>query len=472
MMEVITNPHIRKARFMKYSKSAVYCKTHSLPVLKFESQKLTSFSGLIVLQQLFSGLDFATRIAACFRHHVDGKIFSRAKIFLQLVIHILLGYRELRESCFYRDDPLVKRLLGLRRLPDVSTISRMLKDTDARSVEKLRRLQRDMALERLRQLQPARITLDFDGSVQSTTRCAEGSAVGFNKKKKGARSYYPLFCTIAQTGQVLDFLHRSGNVHDSNGARHFIVECLEHVSAVLGPIRIEVRMDAAFFSDEIITLMEGRGVEFTVSVPFERFVELKNMIENRQRWRRLDAETSFFQTMWRPKSWDRRRQFLFLRTRSKKQHKGPVQLDLFVPYEYGYDFKVIISNKDVGAQTILRFHNGRGAQEGIFAELKTNCQMDYVPVRRRCGNQIYLLASTFAHNLARELQMQLSPPLRGTSQKRIALWPFKKLDTLRATLLHRAGRLTRPSGQLTLTVSGNHAVKAKFLDALRKLRAA
>jgi hypothetical protein len=27
--------------------------------------------------------------------------------------------------------------------------------------------------------------LDFDGSVQSTGRFAEGTAVGFNKKKKG-----------------------------------------------------------------------------------------------------------------------------------------------------------------------------------------------------------------------------------------------------------------------------------------------
>ena len=41
------------------------------------------------------------------------------------------------------------------------------------------------------------VTLDFDGSGQSTRRHAEGSAVGYNKKRKGARSYYPLFCTVA-----------------------------------------------------------------------------------------------------------------------------------------------------------------------------------------------------------------------------------------------------------------------------------
>lgn len=58
-------------------------------------------------------------------------LLGRATLSLQLVLHLLLGYRELRDSRYYRDDPLVKRLLGLRRLPDVATISRMLKEADA-----------------------------------------------------------------------------------------------------------------------------------------------------------------------------------------------------------------------------------------------------------------------------------------------------------------------------------------------------
>ena len=33
-------------------------------------------------------------------------------------------------------------------------------------------------------LSPARVTLDFDGSVQSTKRHAEGTAVGYNKKDR------------------------------------------------------------------------------------------------------------------------------------------------------------------------------------------------------------------------------------------------------------------------------------------------
>ena len=53
--------------------------------------------------------------------------------------------------------------------------------------------------------------------------------MGFNKKKKGARSYYLLFCSVAQTDQVLDVHHRSGNVYDSNGVDAFIGQCLRSV---------------------------------------------------------------------------------------------------------------------------------------------------------------------------------------------------------------------------------------------------
>lgn len=454
---------------MKSSRSSVHCKTHTIPDLKFEEQTLTSFAGLVMFQAFFTCINLKAKLNQCFGHLKSGKIFGHTTIFLQLLIHILLGYRDLRDSRFYRDDPLVKRLLGLKHLPDVATISRMLKDADEASVEKLRAALRDMVLERMMTLALPRVTLDFDGSVQSTGRFAEGTAVGFNKKKKGARSYYPLFCTIAQTGQVLDFLHRPGNVHDSRGARAFVLACIAAVQRVLPHAHIEIRMDSAFFSDQIIAALDRRGVEFTVSVPFERFAQLKGMIEGRKRWRRFNGDLSFFETSWKPKKWNQRFRFVFVRTRAKKQHKGPIQLDLFIPYEYGYDFKVVITNKTVQMKTVLAFHNGRGSQEGIFAELKSQAQMGYVPVRTRIGNQLYLLAGLFAHNLTREFQMMTTPRRRNTSAKRAALWVFEQLDTLRRTLIQRAGRLTRPHGKLTLTISANQGVRKQILHCLAAL---
>ena len=54
---------------------------------------------------------------------------------------------------------------------------------------------------------------------------------------------------------------------------------------------------------------------------------------------------------------------------------------------------MVITNKTESPGTVLFFHNGRGSQEGILAELKSVAQMDYIPTRRLVGNQIFMMAA-------------------------------------------------------------------------------
>ncbi len=98
--------------------------------------------------------------------------------------------------------------------------------------------------------------------------------------------------------------------------------------------------------------------------------------------------------------------------------------------------------------------------------------MAYVPTRTWVGNQIYLVAALMAHNLSRELQMRTTQPERSTAEKRPALWPFASLTTIRRRVIQRAGRLIRPQGQLTLSMSANEAVKNELLQSLAALEAA
>jgi hypothetical protein len=82
-------------------------------------------------------------------------------------------------------------------------------------VENVRHLSRSFVIEGRKSEQLPRLTMDFVGSVQFTN-----TAVGYNQGKKCARSYYPLFCTVAQMEQFFDIYHRPGNMHDSNGAHN------------------------------------------------------------------------------------------------------------------------------------------------------------------------------------------------------------------------------------------------------------
>ena len=455
---------------MKYQKRHVYSRTRSIPELRFEDQRLSSYAGLVVLQELFCKLDLSNRVRSCFTHIRNEAIVDFRVVAMILIVHLSLGFRQLREIDRYRDDPLVLRILGLKRMPDVATVTRRMAQMDKEAIGRVRSLNRELVLEPLVTHQVKRITMDFDGSVLSTARKAEGTAVGYNKIKKGNRSYYPLFLTIAQTGQVFDVHHRPGNVHDSNGADRFISESINRIRSVLPSVSLESRFDSAFFSDTIVNLLDSRRISFTISVPFERFPELKDMLQGRKRWKRLDDQWSFFQLDWAPGCWSRPFRMIAIRQKVKVQQKAPIQLDLFIPHQHGYQFKVIVTNKLESARSVLHFHNGRGAQENVFAELKSQCNLDYVPTRRLAGNQMYLMASVLSHNLLRTLQMQTLRPRTGWNEKRSPLIVFEEAQTIRSRLLHRAGRLTRPNGKLRLTMSGNERTREtvlRYLDALK-----
>src|ERR1700745_1754305 len=77
-------------------------------------------------------------------------------------------------------------------------------------------------------------------------------------------------------------------------------------------------------------------------------------------------------------------------------------------------------------------------------------------------------AARYSLSCTAELQMQVQEPVRGTTEKRTVRWLFEELDTLRKTIIARAGRLTRPQGKLTLTLNANLTVQnllLRFLEA-------
>jgi hypothetical protein len=424
---------------------------------------------LVLIQVLIGILGLKARLRRCFGHLGQPRIYGPAHVVLLLVVGIMLGCRRLRDIDYCREDPLLARVVGLRRLPDVATMSRTLASLDERSVTELRAIVRDGVQTRLQQEGFARLTADFDGSVQSTRGHAEGTAVGYNPTKKGARSYYPLFCTIAQTDQFFDVLSRPGNVHDSNGASDFMLACLSELGKRHPRAQLETRIDSAFYSELIFATLEEHQVEFTCSVPFERFPVLKAKVEGQAVWSAMDEQWSYAECEWKPATWDASYRLLLVRQRRAKRHHGPLQLDLFVPTDFDYEYTVIATNKTVTPRAVLEFHHGRGSQEKLFGEAKQHAALDVVLGRRWIANQVFTLSGMLAHNLSRELQMVAEPSPQATTAKRPARWHFLSLGTIRQRLLHRAGRLIRPQGELTLELNANPAVQAeltRYLDAM------
>jgi len=461
---------------VKSSRAEIHRRVHAVPDVRFDDHRMTSFSGLVIVQLLFKKLDLKALLRRAFGEADRARSFGLAMVVMQLVVQVLLGFRKLGDGQYFANDPLVLRVLGVSKLPDVGTISRTLKAATSKSVEALRGVVRGLVLGRLGTLQPATVTLDFDGSVLTSRRHAEGSAIGYNKKRKGARSYYPLFCTVSQTGQFLDMHHRPGNVHDSRDAETFIAEKVAEVRAVLPRARIETRLDSAFFSEQMLALLQGLGTEYAVSVPFERFPGLSARIQRRTSgWEQIDETHAFVEIDWKAKSWSRSdtRRFIAVRTKRVVRLKGPLQLDMFEPRDHEYEYKVFVTNKTVGGAAAMLFHNGRGNQEAILGEGKHWAALDYVPCRGLAANQIYSGSAMLAHNLGRELQMaSMEPRTTRSLPSRAAIFEFASLGRLRELFLRRAGSLARPGGVLTLTVAARGVARDGIERFVRHLQAA
>jgi hypothetical protein len=57
----------------------------------------------------------------------------------------------------------------------------------------------------------------------------------------------------------------------------FIAACMAIIRQELPGVVIEARLDSALFNDDMVTMLNDEKVKFTISVPFERFPELKKM---------------------------------------------------------------------------------------------------------------------------------------------------------------------------------------------------
>ena len=213
-----------------------------------------------------------------------------------LVLALLItGGRRVRHVGYLETDPLVKRFCGLAQVPAVRTVARWLGGFDRSGVEALLSLNEGLVGRVIRDSAVRCLTLDVDGSVVSTGLQVEGARRGYNPHRRKVPSYYPITAYEAQTAQILRVHNRAGNVHDGKASLGFLQALFAQLAASL-PRRpvLEMRMDGAFFREDIVELLDDEGVEYAIKVPFYPWLGLKEPIAKRRRWRRVDGTVDCF----------------------------------------------------------------------------------------------------------------------------------------------------------------------------------
>lgn len=437
--------------------------------IKFTESGLTSYAGFELLTNYLSRIGLNNLI----RRHL-----GRADLagdygtvsMLRLIMGMLIaGARRLQHVEYLRSDPVLLRYCHLTRLPGERTLSRWLKNFKAATLERLYDLNAEIVARVVGLLGLGAITIDVDGTVVSTGMKVERAFRGYNPHRRKVPSYYPITAALAETGHMLRVKNRSGNVHDGKASISFLRALFGQVEETLGGAgKIRMRMDGAFFRDEVLRLLRSRGFGYAIKIPFWRCLDLREVIRRSRRWSRVGRGIDCLEH--RLDMWGMEHRVVIYRKRVSHRSRKNYQLDLFDPDDGYFEYSAVTTDLPLGGKRLWHFMCGRGVHEKIIGRMKSDLAFGSVPTNHYGANSAWQQIATLAHNLLINFQIETGASRRNRSWKNTLVYRLKSVQTLRFELLCRAGRVVNPSGRTVLKLSQNDIARKSYLLLAERLK--
>lgn len=211
---------------------------------------------------------------------------------LNFAFNALCDGRVLQDIELRRNDEAFLDALGADRIPDPTTAGDFCRRFDEYELRML-----DQAIDETRlkvwARQPAeffdRATLDFDGTLVPTRgEKKEGVDISYD----GTWGYHPLVCTMAQTGEVLRIINRSGNRPSHEGA-WFEADQLIDLCRTAGFREILLRGDTDFSQSQHLERWDNAGVKFVFGFDANARLKAKAELLPKSAWKRLSRPPQY-----------------------------------------------------------------------------------------------------------------------------------------------------------------------------------
>jgi hypothetical protein len=324
-----------------------------------------------------------------------------------------------------RNDEVFLDALGAERIPDPTTEGDFCRRFDEGNIRSLMRAADDARLN-VWTKQPRgffdRATIDLDGTLVVTTgECKAGMDISY----KGTWGYHPLLATLAETGEVLRLVNRSGNRPSHEGAAEEADEAIE-LCRRAGFRRIVLRGDTAFSQSEKLDAWDDDGATFYFG--FKAMPNLEKIAENlpKTAWRKVLRPPRYeprTEPRRRPENVKsrivRRREFEVLRLQNEDYAEFEYQptgcertyrmvvLRKVIAHEKGQSrlfdeiryFFYIANDWAIDAEDVVFEANDRCDQENLIAQLAGGVRALSAPVDNLLSNWAYMVMSALAWNL-------------------------------------------------------------------------
>lgn len=361
---------------------------------------------------------------------------------LNIAYNILAGGTCLEDIERLRTDEAYLDGLGAQRIPDPTTAGDFCRRFAEADVEALMNTINEVRLGVWREQPPAffeQAVIDADGTLATTCgECKEGMDISF----KGQWGYHPLVVSLANTGEPLYLVNRSGNRPSSEGAaRRFdqgIALCRR-----AGFRSILLRGDTDFTQTGELDRWDGDGVEFVFGIDaMTNLVRTANELPG-SAWQPLVRPPKYevrTEERTRPENVKERivrerefenvrleseevAEFAYRPTKCRRPHRVVAlkknlavekgQTRLFDDCRY---FFYITNDRTSVPQEIVRGANGRCNQENLIEQLKNGARAMEMPVGDLVSNWAYMVMASLAWTLKAWLALGL--PEAGRWQER------------------------------------------------------
>lgn len=421
----------------------------------FTDTELTHFGGLVLLQRFCQKLQWRRRLQreVSFPHRHSP--YPPADLVLALLFVLAAGLRRVSKTQILPYNGAFLSLLGLERFPDPCSLRRFLGRLSPQSIRQLVRLH-DRLRTLLGQRPPRRSSLvfDLDSVVVTLYGQQQGARVGYNPKKKGRRSYHPLWCFEAHRREFWHGSLRPGNTSAHSGVLPFMARALSKVPSGLHRARVRLRADAGFFGGRLFGFLETHGCGYVVVAQQHSGIR-RRALGARFRPRGQGWEVgSFVYRAWR---WPKARRFVVVRRPLPDDPVEAAQLHLFCDRRYAYE--VLVSNLRLSPWRVWRFYAQRATVEKLIRELLYDLPLNQIPTAQWLANVAYFHLLLLAYNVVHWFKRLCLP----------GVYVNATVETVRREFLALPGRLTHPAGQHVLPLPRDYPLREAFLAAARKV---
>jgi hypothetical protein len=342
-----------------------------------------------------------------------------------------------------RNDEVFLDALGARRIPDPTTAGDFCRRFTGADINTLQAIINEVR-QRIWQQQPDSFfdlaTIDMDGTlVETTGQCKQGMDIAYD----GTWGYHPLVLSLANTGEVLWLVNRSGNRPSHEGAAA-AVDRVVAVCREAGFRKVLLRGDTDFSQSEHLDRWEAAGTSFLFG--FDATPNLKAHAEDlpAAAWQPLTRLPAYLvQTERRPRpdnvkeaivverEFENRRlcseevaEFPYRPTACSQAYRMVVvrknisvakgEKALFDDVRY---FFYITNITELDQEQLVWVANNRCNQENLLAQLHNGVSALKAPVNTLESNWAYMVMTALAWNLKAWWALTL-PVTPGRWQKR------------------------------------------------------